>query len=58
MRLPDFTDDAGLIALRRSMGAEAPSYFSPSYRPDKLTLTELQQLATEGKDVSMRSSGS
>jgi hypothetical protein len=53
MRLPDFTDDAGLIALRRSMGAEAPSYFSPSYRPDKLTLTELQQLATEGKDVSI-----
>jgi hypothetical protein len=53
MRLPDFTGDAGLIALRRSMGAEAPGSFSPSYRPDQLTLTELQQLATEGKDVSI-----
>jgi hypothetical protein len=53
MRLPDFTDDPGLIALRRSMGAEAPGSFSPSYRPDKLTLAELEQLATEGKDVSI-----
>ena len=53
MRLPDFTDDAGLIALRRSMGAEAPGSFSPSYRPEKLTLTELEQLATDGMDVSI-----
>jgi hypothetical protein len=47
MRLPDFTDDAGLIALRRLMGADAPGSFSPSYRPDKLTL------ATDGRDVSI-----
>jgi hypothetical protein len=53
MRLPDFTADAGLIALRRLMGAEAPGLFSPSYRPDKLTLAELKQLATDGKDVSI-----
>jgi hypothetical protein len=51
MRLPDFTDDAGLIALRRSMGAEAPGSFSPSYQPANLTWKELEQLATEGKDV-------
>jgi len=53
MRLPDFTDDAGLIALRRLMGADAPGSFSPSYRPDKLTLAELEQLATDGRDVSI-----
>jgi len=53
MRLPDFTDDAGLIALRHSMGAEAPGLFSPSYRPNTLTLEELEQLATDGKDVSI-----
>jgi HNH endonuclease len=53
MRLPDFTDDAGLIALRRSMGAEAPGSFLPNYRPDELSLKELQQLATDGKDVSI-----
>ena len=53
MRLPDFTDDAGLIALRRSMGAVAPGSFSPNYRPDELTLAELEQLARDGKDVSI-----
>jgi hypothetical protein len=53
VRLPDFTDDAGLIALRRSMRAEAPGSFSPNYRPDQLTLAELEQLATDGKDVSI-----
>jgi len=53
MRLPDFTDDASLIALRRLMGADAPGSFSPSYRPDKLTLAELAQLAADGKDVSI-----
>ena len=53
MRLPDFTYDAGLIALRHSMGAVAPGWLSPSYRPDGLTLAELEQLATDGKDVSI-----
>jgi hypothetical protein len=53
MRLPDFTDHAGLIGLRRSMRAEAPGSFSLSYRPDKLTIAELEQLATDGKDVSI-----
>jgi hypothetical protein len=53
MRLPDFTNDAGLLALRRSMGADAPGSFSPSYRPDELTVAELELLATEGKDVSI-----
>ena len=53
MRLPDFTDDAGLIALRRSMGADTPGSFSPSYQPERLTLAELEQLATDGKDVSI-----
>jgi hypothetical protein len=53
MILPDFTDDAGLIALRRSMRAVAPGSFSPSYQPDRLTLAELEQLATDGKDVSI-----
>src|SRR6266446_9962135 len=53
MRLPDFTDDADLLTLRRSMGAYAPGSFSSNYRPDKLTLAELEQLATDGKDVSI-----
>ena len=53
MRLPDFTNDPGLIALRHSMGAEAPGLFSPSYRPNTLTIEELEQLATDGKDVSI-----
>jgi hypothetical protein len=53
MRLPDFTDDIGLTALRRLMGADAPGSFSPSYRPDSLTFAELEQLATDGKDVSI-----
>jgi hypothetical protein len=35
------------------MGAEQPGSFSPSYRPDELSLAELEQLATEGKDVSI-----
>ena len=35
------------------MGAEAPGSFSPSYRPDIFTLAELEQLATEGKDVAI-----
>src|SRR5262249_52972314 len=51
MRLPDFTDDAGLLALRRAMGATAPGSFSPKYRPDRLTIAEFEQLATDGKDV-------
>jgi len=53
MRLPDFTADPSLIALRRLMGADAPGSFSPSYQPDELTLAELEQLATDGKDVSI-----
>jgi hypothetical protein len=35
------------------MGADAPGSFSPSYRPDSLTFAELEQLATDGKDVSI-----
>ena len=35
------------------MGAEAPGLFSPNYRPDRLTFAELEQLATDGKDVSI-----
>jgi hypothetical protein len=35
------------------MGADAPGSFAPSYRPDRLTLAELEQLATNGKDVSI-----
>jgi hypothetical protein len=35
------------------MGAEAPGSFSPNYRPDELSLAELEQLATDGKDVSI-----
>ena len=35
------------------MGAEAPGSFSPSYRPDRLTVAELEQLAKDGKDVSI-----
>jgi hypothetical protein len=53
MRLPDFTEDVGLVALRRLMGADAPGSFSPTYRPEKLTALELEQLATDGKDVSI-----
>jgi hypothetical protein len=53
MRLPDFTADPDLIALRRSMGADVPGSFTPSYQPGNLTLTELEQLATDGKDVSI-----
>ena len=53
MILPDFTDDPALIALRHLMGAEAPGLFSPIYRPNTLTFEELEQLATDGKDVSI-----
>jgi hypothetical protein len=35
------------------MGADAPGLFLPHYRPDELTLAELEQLATNGKDVSI-----
>jgi hypothetical protein len=53
MKLPDFTNDAGLLALRRRMGADAPGSFSPSYQPNELTLVELEQLSSDGKDVSI-----
>jgi len=53
MRLPDFTNDTGLLALRRSMGADAPGSFSPSYKPNEVTLVELEQLASDGRDVSI-----
>ena len=53
MNLPDFTNDQGLLALRQSMGAEASGAFWPGFRPDALSMLELEQLATEGKDVSI-----
>ena len=53
MRLPDFTDHADLMALRQLMGAEAPGSFLPQYRPAELSIAELEQLATDGKDVSI-----
>jgi hypothetical protein len=53
MKLPDFTHDPDLLALRRKMGADAPGSFSPQYRPEALSLDELNQLASEGKDVSI-----
>src|SRR5262249_15899590 len=51
MKLPDFTHDLSLNALRRAMGATAPGGFSPSYRPSLLTQDELDQLAGGGIDV-------
>jgi hypothetical protein len=50
MRLPDFTADPDLIALRRSMGADVPGSFTPSYQPGNLTLTELEQRASYEDD--------
>lgn len=51
MKLPDFTDDPKLNALRRAMGASAPGGFSPTYRPSALTQEELDQLAGDGIEV-------
>lgn len=51
MKLPDFTNDPKLNALRRSMGASAPGGFSPTYRPNALTQEELDQLAGGGIEV-------
>src|SRR5271165_2506181 len=53
MRLPDFTNDEPLLALRQLMGAVAPGSFSPHYRPDELSIADLDELAKEGKDVSI-----
>lgn len=53
MDLPDFTNDQALLALRQSMGAEASGAFWPGFRPDVLSMLELEQLATKGKDVSI-----
>lgn len=51
MKLPDFTGDTGLLALRRSMGADVLGSFWPSELPARLPLPELEELTTDGKDV-------
>ena len=51
MKLPDFTNDPKLNALRRDMGATAPGGFSPAYRPNALSPEELEQLANGGIEV-------
>jgi hypothetical protein len=51
MKLPDFTDNPKLVALRRAMGAEAPGNFLPNFRPNILTKEELEQLVAGGIEV-------
>ncbi len=51
MKLPDFTDDPKLNALRQAMGASAPGGFSTTYRPNALTQEELDQLSDGGIEV-------
>lgn len=56
MKLPDFSRDPALIALKLKMGldADAQGSFSPEYRPKVLSSDELdQQLAREGIEVSV-----
>jgi hypothetical protein len=55
MKLPDFTHDPDLIALKRKMGLseDAPGSFSPQYRPEALSFAEPEQLPPEGKEVSI-----
>jgi len=51
MKLPDFTSDPGLCALRKAMGADELGEFSTRYRPNALTVEELERLGQEGIDV-------
>lgn len=51
MKLPDFTNDPKLLALRNEMRANAPGGFSPDFRPSELTKEELDQLAGGGIEV-------
>jgi hypothetical protein len=51
MKLPDFTHDKGLIALRREMGADSPGNFLTTFRPTSLTEEELERLGDVGIDV-------
>jgi hypothetical protein len=53
MKLPDFTDDPGLNALRRAMGATEEGNFTTQYRPNALTLEELEILSRDGIEVSI-----
>jgi hypothetical protein len=52
MKLPDFTLDSALNELRRRMGADKLGNFTTEYRPDALTMEELERLAQEGIEVS------
>jgi len=51
MKLPDFTHDKALLALRREMGADAPGDFSTTFRPNSLTHDELEKLGNAGIEV-------
>lgn len=56
MKLPDFTRDHDLIALKRKMGLEADALgsFSLDYRPSALTTDELdKRLLLEGVDITI-----
>lgn len=50
MKLPDFTQDAGLNALRAAMGAELGEFKAAKLQPP-LTPDEIERLATVGIEV-------
>jgi hypothetical protein len=50
MKLPDFTEDAGLLALLQSMGASPRAYIAPS-SSNLLTGDEIDRLAREGIEI-------
>ena len=50
MKLPDFTQDVSLNALRRAMGAELRE-FKPPQNEDVLTPEEINRLAREGIEI-------
>jgi hypothetical protein len=41
------------IGIALGLGADAPGSFSPHYRPNELSVADLEELAKEGKDVSI-----
>lgn len=53
MKLPDFANYRALLELREQMGAVEPGNFQTGYRPDVLTIAEIEQLARGGIDVSI-----
>jgi hypothetical protein len=51
MKLPDFTNDPALIALRDAMGAAENGSFTTDFKPTALTLAEMESLEAGGIEV-------